>query len=248
MRSCMMATSWPWAVFTFSDTFLNVIRVISRYSHLKGTCKQVRARQFVGETPISKEQTIKQDTSLNMWLFKSSQMISRRNLCNSSIYRAGFDLLSLEKGQSPAREGFYFDFLYGIHPISCAIEAKRRSIETVFYRRDLVDHSKRVKEILERCWAENIPTQPVTQNKIDSIMQSAKGKPHQGMVAKTSRLYYTPTPCTQEFIAGLYPKQSSKPVVWLLLSEIQDPMNFGSILRTAYFLGCDKVFITSHKR
>ncbi len=181
-----------------------------------------------------------------MWSFKVSQMVSRRNFSKSSNFRAGLDLLSLDKGRSPAREEFYFDFLYGVHPVSCAVEAKRRSIETVFYRRDLVDHNKRVKEILERCWAENVPTQAVPQSKIDSIM-AAKGKPHQGLIAKASRLYYTPTPCTQEFLAGLLHQQASKPV-WLFLNEIQDPMNFGSILRTAYFLGCEHIFVTSHKR
>ena len=100
--------------------------------------------------------------------------------------------------------------------------------------------------MLERCWEENVKTQPVPQSKIDTI--APKGKPHQGLLAKTTRLYYTPIPCTQQTVAQLFSeKEASKPV-WLLLNEIQDPMNFGSILRSAYFMGCDKIFVTAHKR
>lgn len=169
----------------------------------------------------------------------------QRSFSQSSRSMSGLDLLSLEKNHSPGREEFYFDFLYGIHPISCALEAKRRSIQTVFYRRDLVDHNQRVKEILERCWADNIKTQPVSQNKIDTITEKAKS--HQGLIAKASRLYYTPAPCTQQFVNELTQTKSSKQV-WLFLNEIQDPMNFGSILRSAYFLGCDKILVSAHKR
>ncbi|XP_059146413.1 rRNA methyltransferase 1, mitochondrial-like [Physella acuta] len=31
--------------------------------------------------------------------------------------------------------------------------------------------------------------------------------------------------------------------IWLLLHNIQDPMNFGAILRSAYYLGCDSVVV-----
>ncbi|XP_050411434.2 rRNA methyltransferase 1, mitochondrial isoform X2 [Patella vulgata] len=35
--------------------------------------------------------------------------------------------------------------------------------------------------------------------------------------------------------------------IWLLLYEIQDPMNVGAILRTAHFMGVDKVILTTEK-
>lgn len=171
----------------------------------------------------------------------------RRSFSKSSISKVGFDLMSLEKKQILVREELCFDILYGIHPVSCAIEAKRRSIDTVFYRRDLLDHNVRVKEILERCWAENVKTQTIPQSKIDNI--APKGKPNQGLLAKATRLYCVPTPCTQEFVSDLLTdKESARSPVWLMLNEIQDPMNFGSILRSAYFMGCDKIFVSSRKR
>lgn len=170
----------------------------------------------------------------------------RRLFSENSKEYTGIDLLTLEKVQSPAKKELHCDFLYGIHPVSCALEARRRTIETVFYRRDLVDHNQRIKEILERCWAENIPTKAVTQTKIDSMTEKVKS--HQGLLAKTSRLYCLPTQCTHQYITELTEKEPSKQQVWLFLNEIQDPMNFGSILRSAYFLGCDKVFVSRNKR
>lgn len=175
----------------------------------------------------------------------SKVLALRRLLHTKSFLCEGFDLMSLENKGSPAKEEFYFDFLYGIHPISCALEAKRRSIKTIFYRKDLLDHNERIREILKRCWAENIQTQPVNQSRIENMI--GKGKPHQGLLAKTTRLYYTPTQCTHQFISDLEKEGLSKQV-WLMLYEIQDPMNFGSILRSAYFLGCSKVFVTSQRR
>lgn len=178
-----------------------------------------------------------------MWSSKvviSSRVFIQQQQRYYSSRSSGFDLLSLEKSHSPGREEFYYDYLYGIHPIACALEAKRRNIQTVFYRRDLVDRNQRIKEILERCWAENIKTQPVSQTKIDTVMIEKAIKPHQGLIAKVSRLYYTPNQSINEL--------TQQKQVWLFLNEIQDPMNFGSILRSAYFLGCDRVLVSSHKR
>ncbi|XP_059351135.1 rRNA methyltransferase 1, mitochondrial-like [Daphnia carinata] len=181
-----------------------------------------------------------------MWSSKVSHFVMQRTFSTSSILKAGLDLMTLDGKKSPGRQELCFDILFGIHPISCAIEAKRRSIETVFYRRDLLNHNVRAKEILERCWAENVKTQVLPQSKIDNI--APKGKPNQGLLAKATRLYYIPTPCTQKFIANSQSeKESCQSPVWLLLNEIQDPMNFGSVLRSAYFMGCNKVFVSSHK-
>ncbi|KAI9556537.1 hypothetical protein GHT06_016327 [Daphnia sinensis] len=181
-----------------------------------------------------------------MWSSKASYFVVRKSFSTSAILKAGIDLMTLDGKKSPVRQELCFDILYGIHPISCAIEAKRRSIETVFYRKDLLNHNVRAKEILERCWAENVKTQVLPQSKIDNI--APRGKPNQGLLAKATRLYYTPTPCIQEVIAdSLSEKESCQSPVWLLLNEIQDPMNFGSILRSAYFMGCDKIFVSSHK-
>lgn len=38
------------------------------------------------------------------------------------------------------------------------------------------------------------------------------------------------------------------PQLWIYLDQIQDPMNFGAVLRSAYFFGVDKILTSEHKR
>jgi len=37
--------------------------------------------------------------------------------------------------------------------------------------------------------------------------------------------------------------KSDVPLLWVVLDSIQDPMNFGAILRSSYFLGVDQLFV-----
>ena len=168
-----------------------------------------------------------------------------RGKVSFSNHRSSPDLLELDQGNSDSENLNHSELLYGIHPVNAAISAKRRNIHTVYYRRDLVDTNDKIKGILEDCWAGNIPTKAVPRSKINTYIP--KDKHHQGIFAKVSRLYFTPLLCTREHIQSLTLNEASNQV-WLMLNEIQDPMNFGSILRTAYFLGCNGIFVTNHNK
>ena len=171
---------------------------------------------------------------------------------------SGVDLLKLENNLASGGvdSSSTFEILYGIHPVNTALSAKRRTVQTVYYRKDLLETNEKIKQIIQHCWEENIETQAIHRSKIDALLlpqnRSNNGKPphHQGLLAKVSRLYFTPTPCTSQFVEGMCQSSasSSSKQVWLLLNEIQDPMNFGSILRSAYFLGCDNIFVSSQKK
>lgn len=177
-----------------------------------------------------------------MLSFRNSPQFFQRQLF-STFSRNSPDLLELVNGESSSEsQNSHSEIIYGIHPVNAALLAKRRTIHTVYYRRDLIDTNEKIKVILQDCWAQNVPTKPVARSKISTLIP--KDKPHQGLLAKVSRLYCTPFPCTAEHIQSLIIEK--KPSVWLMLYEVQDPMNFGAILRTAYFLGCSGIFISSH--
>ena len=150
------------------------------------------------------------------------------------------DLLSLNTRKE--REYSAYDTLHGIHPIKCAIAAKRRTIYQVSYRRDLAD-SPRIRDVLELCWKENITTKPL----VKKIMTGGEG-PHQNIFAQVSRLHYIHIPPENESLEMLDDTQGLSKKVWLFLYGIQDPMNFGSLIRTAYMLGVDKIFVTNRDR
>ena len=46
----------------------------------------------------------------------------------------------------------------------------------------------------------------------------------------------------------LHGQAESKKLLWLFLDRIQDPMNFGAILRTCHFMGVDSVVTTNKER
>merc|ERR1712071_109453 len=189
---------------------------------------------------IKIQNNVKESVFTKMLSFRnSSQIIQRRLFCSISI--SSPDLLELATGESSLESQSNSEIIYGIHPVNAALLAKRRTIQTVYYRRDLVENNEKIKAILEDCWAQNVPTKPVARSKISTFIP--KDKPHQGLFAKVSRLYCTPFSCTAENIQSLV---KETPSVWLMLNEVQDPMNFGAILRTAYFLGCGGIFV-SHR-
>ena len=176
-------------------------------------------------------------------LMALDQRAARRN----AKYGDGKYDRKLESADVDRHDG---DLLYGIHPIACALAAKRRTVETVFYRRDLAE-SERVKLVLHKCWADNVETKPVVQAQTNSFFP--RGQPHQGLVARVSRLAYSATSldCLPQLAAEAAAAAQSEPSgkqIWLLLHQIQDPMNFGSIIRSAYFLGVDKIFVTAADR
>ncbi len=67
---------------------------------------------------------------------------------------------------------------------------------------------------------------------------------HKGICADVSRLNYgiadVPTP--QKMIVE---SEERKNKFWLMLCCVGDPHNLGSIVRTAYYLGVDEVFVTN---
>lgn len=175
------------------------------------------------------------------------RLAARRTIYYGASSRAkGIDLLQLESKQNE-EDVQHVDLLYGIHPIQCAIEAGRRTLRKVMYRRDLVEHNARVKKILEHCWSAGIDTKDLHKSELDGIVP--RGRPHQGILAVASRLYYHSIPCTQRSVEQIQNERKDlDKQVWLMLCGIQDPMNLGSILRSAYFLGCDQVFVSSQNR
>lgn len=175
--------------------------------------------------------------------------ISKALLHGSRLLEVSPDLLSVtENFKICKNNNTIYDCLYGIHPISCALEAKRRSIHAVFYRKDLLDRNERIKAIVKQCQEHNVQAKAVSRHKIDSLLPQRSDAPHQGVLAKVSKLDYLPVTCTNRFLEKLIEENQNSNQLWLLLNEIQDPMNFGSILRTSYFLGIHKVFVSSKNR
>lgn len=116
--------------------------------------------------------------------------------------------------------------IYGIHPVIEVLKASPKKIEKIFISSH--NQSKSIKTIIEMAQKNLISVKFTTKDFLDSLTQ---GGIHQNVAASIEELSYIGL----EELLNLWKKGQSK-ALFLILDCIQDPNNFGSIIRTA--LGC----------
>ncbi|XP_006815631.1 rRNA methyltransferase 1, mitochondrial-like [Saccoglossus kowalevskii] len=131
------------------------------------------------------------------------------------------------------------DLLFGLSPSIIALTQDRRSIFKVFIQDGLMKTKRGgILKLLELCEEKNIEISAVKKSDLNYISGE---RPHQGVCMEVSRLNFEQFPESEDIGSEGDEKQ-----VWLVLDEVKDPMNFGAILRSSYFLGVDKI-ITGKK-
>jgi len=112
------------------------------------------------------------------------------------------------------------DRLYGRNSVNEALRAGRRRIHRV-----LIAHGTRPFDA-------RVPVDRVDRHQLDSLV----GTHHQGVVAEVDPFPYV----SVEDLIGESP-------LLLALDSLQDPQNFGTLLRTALAVGVDGVIIPEHR-
>lgn len=130
------------------------------------------------------------------------------------------------------------ELLYGLSPCLLALQAGRRRVERLLLQAGQSGLQGQRAELLRAAQARDIPVLRPRRQKLDSL---CRHQVHQGVCMEVSRL--RPQPCTGVTLArpGEDPQQ-----LWLILEGLQDPRNLGAVLRSAHYLGVDKV-ITSRR-
>ncbi len=128
------------------------------------------------------------------------------------------------------------EFLYGRHAVHEALRAGRRRI----YRL-LIAENLQPRPILERIRAlaaeRGIPILSVPRARLDAIADG-----HQGVVAEADPYPYVGLEQAWAESAG-----RPDPPFWLALDCLQDPQNFGTLLRTAEAVGVHAVLFPEHR-
>ncbi|RPJ71102.1 MAG: 23S rRNA (guanosine(2251)-2'-O)-methyltransferase RlmB [Acidobacteria bacterium] len=115
--------------------------------------------------------------------------------------------------------------IYGLNPVLEALRAGRvRGIRTS--RRS----DQRMQEVLQLAVRARVPIQQVETSELD---RAARGGQHQGVVAEVEQ---APDHTVQELVAG-----ASRVPLIVVLDGVEDPHNFGAILRVADAAGVDGV-------
>lgn len=125
------------------------------------------------------------------------------------------------------------EILYGVHPVFEALKAGRRRFEKVL----LVSGANKARsgKVAELARQQQIEVEYVDPKILDNL---TKGARHQGIAAKLSAF---PLKGVSRVLEKL--DQRTSPCFMLILENIEDPRNFGALIRTALCAGVDEIFI-----
>jgi len=126
--------------------------------------------------------------------------------------------------------------IYGRHPVAELLRARRRGV-----RRLLLAEGAEPKgvldEILRQAAELGVPLEHVSRSQLGTYSPQ-----HQGLVALVDPYPYVQLSDILERAA-----ERGEPPLVLLLDELQDPQNLGTLLRTAEAVGVHGVVLTQHR-
>ena len=124
------------------------------------------------------------------------------------------------------------EYLYGIHPVTEALQSGSRSIERILVARE--SEGNRIGRVLKEARKAGIPVSRLPREGL--VRKVGRQAVHQGVVAVVAPLEYKGLEdiATRSLQAGR---------LMVLLSGAEDPRNVGAVLRTACAAGADGVIL-----
>ncbi len=125
------------------------------------------------------------------------------------------------------------DFIYGIHPVLEALKAERPTLQKIALAEGR--GGPPLRALRELAQEKRVPLQVYPRQVLD---RWAGTEHHQGVVAWRTQSLYTA-------LEDLWPsiRSGPRPALILILDGIEDPQNFGSLIRTAEACGAQGVLI-----
>ncbi len=128
-------------------------------------------------------------------------------------------------------------YIYGMKPAKEILENEPERVDKIFVRNNLSD--QQLHTIYNRASDHRIPVTKVPESKLVDLVGKVN---HQGIVAGISEVEYL------EFEEWLEQLEPDNQTAVLCLDEIEDPHNFGAILRTAAAAGINAVIVPKHRQ
>src|SRR3989338_1817837 len=129
------------------------------------------------------------------------------------------------------------NFVYGINPVLELLKAERRKARKLLLSRE--NRSKAVDRILTFAGEKGIQIEWKEKKELDKISLFSN---HQGIICLT-------TPFTFKKLADSIDEKTDRATsadFYIILDSINDPMNFGSIIRSCVIAGVDGIVIPKH--
>lgn len=131
------------------------------------------------------------------------------------------------------RRGDRVEVLFGVAPCLLAVTQGRRELYRLCVKEGFGPQRHSVQRVCEEARRWGVPIQRCSRTQLDSM---SGRRVHQGVCLEASPLEFLSDGEDAEV-----EQEDTDPRLWLVLDGIQDPMNLGAILRSAYFLGVDRV-------
>ena len=135
----------------------------------------------------------------------------------------------MKKKQNKSRKNKNFIEIYGLHAVKAALKNNKRIHHQLIISRTLLHNFKNFEHKVSK-----IITLP--NNELSKIYGNEKN--HQGVILKTSRLKQ---PKIDDII---YQSKQKKSELVIMLDQITDPQNIGSIMRSCALFNCQSIIVS----
>ncbi|CAI5794852.1 rRNA methyltransferase 1, mitochondrial [Podarcis lilfordi] len=129
------------------------------------------------------------------------------------------------------------EILFGVAPCSLALARSKRNFFQLFLKAGKGTPSPTLEEFSRRAKDRGIPVKVVQRKVLDGL---CKGGVHQGVCLEATPL----RPIGWQEAPPPEAEGVGSQLLWLALEGIQDPMNLGAVLRSAHFLGVDRIVMS----
>lgn len=127
------------------------------------------------------------------------------------------------------------EIISGFHSVLEALKAQRREFFKIYIKKNIKNSRSEMNEIYKCAEHIHCKVESVESIFLDKLTQDVK---HQGVAAKVSSF---PVKTGNDFFSKL--KRLKQPPFVLILENIEDPHNFGALIRTALCAGVDAIMI-----
>ncbi len=141
-------------------------------------------------------------------------------------------------GEQRERGGDRERYVYGVNPVLEALRAHAERVERIFTAEGQLA-AKAAAEIFSRARDSGIRVERVPRERLAAM---AEGGVHQGVIAELRGFEYVEL---EDLLEAA--EESGRPALLVVLDGIQDPHNFGAIIRSAHALGAHGVVIAKDR-
>jgi 23S rRNA (guanosine2251-2'-O)-methyltransferase len=131
------------------------------------------------------------------------------------------------------------EFIFGKNSVEALLTQSDRPVNKIFLL-STTNRDARIQKILKLARNQKIPVTEISKDKVNKMFETQVN--HQGIIASVSPVDYIEI---DDLVEGLADKKDLP--LLILLDNVEDPQNMGSIIRTSEFLGADGVVITKRR-